>query len=69
MGCYCTFDVYVASNTQQHNPHNRIVIDDPPKLQLISLPPYNLCPTRVKMSTYVDKTTFVSKKTIVNTWI
>jgi hypothetical protein len=41
----------------------------PPKLQLISLPPYNLSPTRVKRFTYVDKTTFVSKKTIVNTWI
>ncbi len=41
----------------------------PPKLQLISLPPYNLSPTRVKRFTYVDKTTFVSKKPIVNTWI
>jgi hypothetical protein len=34
----------------------------PPKLQMISLPPYNLFPTRVKRFTYVDKKTFVSKK-------
>jgi hypothetical protein len=32
-----------------------------PKLQIISLPPYNLSPTRVKRFTYVDKTTFVFK--------
>jgi hypothetical protein len=34
----------------------------PPKLQTISFPPYDLFPTRVKRFTYVDKTTFVSKK-------
>jgi hypothetical protein len=48
----------------------------PPKLQIISLPPYNISPTRVKRFTYVDKTIFVSKKLLqilgyserANTW-
>jgi len=62
MGCYCMSNVCATTNTQQQNPHVIILTNYPPQTSDYFLPPYNLSPTRMKRFTYVDKTTFVSKK-------